>query len=164
MDGRILAVDYGRRRLGLALSDPLGWSARPLGVLVRRGFEADVERLAALCREHGVVRVVVGLPVRLGGEAGPEAAEALRFAARLARELDVPVEPWDERLTSRAAERLLVEAGVRRRRRRTRVDAVAAALILQGYLERRRRAGGPEGEGGQAKGGSPDAGGGAPFR
>lgn len=141
MDGRVLAVDYGRRRLGLALSDPLGWTAQPLAVVPRRDPEADLKRIAEVCRAHGVARVVVGLPVRLHGAPGPEAEEALRFAERLRARLGLPVETWDERLTTREAERRLVEADLSRARRRARVDAVAAALILQGYLDRRRRAG-----------------------
>lgn len=135
---RVLAIDLGKRRIGLALSDELGLTAQPLGVLARRGLRADVEEIAALCARHGVERVVVGLPLRLSGASGPEAEEAARFAERLRQRLDLPVDVWDERLSTREAERLLVEADVSRHRRRGRVDAVAAAIVLRAYLERVR--------------------------
>ena len=126
-------------RIGLALSDALGVTAQPAGVLRRNGLARDLASLTAYIRSHEVERVVVGYPLRLSGEAGPEAARAQAFAGRLRDRLgDVPVDLWDERLTTAEAQRTLVAADVSRRRRREVVDAMAAALILQGWMDARR--------------------------
>lgn len=141
--GRVLALDLGSKRIGLALSDPLGITAQPLGTLERVGPRRDLRAVAELVREHGVSTVVVGLPKLLSGEEGSAAAEAREVAEQLRRRLaGVRVELWDERLTTVEAERTLVAGNVRRRRRRERVDRLAAALILQGYLEARAARGG----------------------
>lgn len=126
-------------RIGLALSDPLGMTAQPAGVLVRRALAADLASLAAYVRDREVERVIVGHPRRLSGEVGPAAARAEAFARRLGHALGtVPVELWDERLTTAEAERTLVAADVSRRRRRQVVDALAAALILQAWMDAHR--------------------------
>lgn len=135
---RLLGLDLGERRIGAAVSDALGWTAQPLTTIPSRGLEADLERVAGLCAEHQVEGVVVGLPLRLDGTSGPEAERARAFAGRLAARLGIPVETWDERLTTRAAERAMVDADLSRARRRRSVDAVAAALMLQSYLDSRR--------------------------
>ena len=125
-------------RIGLALSDPLGVTAQPAGVLRRNGLARDLDSLAAYIRSHDVERVVIGHPRRLSGEAGPEAARAEAFARRLRDRLaGVPVDLWDERLTTAEAQRTLLAADVSRRRRREVVDAMAAALILQGWMDAR---------------------------
>ncbi len=136
---RILALDVGEKRIGVAISDPLGLTAQGLGVIKRRDVARDVAALKALVADYAVQEIVVGLPRHLNGRPGTHAALALEVAAALARELGVPVTSWDERLSTREAERLLVAADVSRRKRRRVVDQVAAALILQGYLDRRRR-------------------------
>lgn len=135
---RILAVDHGERRIGLALSDELGWTAAPLTVIERRSLAEDLARIVALVREHRVGKVVVGQPISLSGHEGPQARRAARFAARLAAALpaEVPVELYDERFTTFEAERRLAAAG--RRADRGRLDAVAAAVLLQHYLDERR--------------------------
>lgn len=126
-------------RIGLALSDPLGVTAQPAGVLRRSSLARDLASLADYIRTHEVERVVIGYPRRLSGEAGPEAARAEAFARRLGAALDrIPIDLWDERLTTAEAQRTLVEADVSRRRRREVVDAMAAALILQGWMDARR--------------------------
>jgi putative pre-16S rRNA nuclease len=132
--GRILAIDYGRRRIGLAISDELGLLAQPLETLERRNRQNDLRRLGELVRKRGVQRILVGLPLRLDGGAGEMAEEAARFALRLGTQLKLPVELVDERLTSWEAEQML--AGSRRRRRR--VDEIAAAIFLDQYLARER--------------------------
>src|SRR5690348_3535303 len=146
----ILAVDYGRARLGLAIADADSKIAQPLGVLERINRNEDMRRLRELAREHGVKQIVVGLPLRLDGTHGEMADEAERFARRVQKQLGLPVEMVDERLTSWEAERLLEEtqgrflhvekAHVGRKHKkapaRTTVDAVAAAVILKEYLER----------------------------
>jgi putative pre-16S rRNA nuclease len=132
--GRILAIDYGRRRIGLALSDELGLLAQPLETLERRNRQSDLRRLGELVRKRSVQRIIVGLPLRLDGTAGEMAEEAARFALQLGKELRLPVELVDERLTSWEAEQML--AGERRRRRR--VDEIAAAIFLDQYLAGKR--------------------------
>lgn len=137
---RILGLDPGDRRIGVAVSDELGWTAQGVAVLERTTPEADRAAIATLVRRYGVSEVVVGLPRNLDGSLGPRAEASLAFAAALERDLGVPVRTWDERLTTRAAERALLEGDLSRRRRRGAVDRVAAVLILQGYLDHRRAA------------------------
>jgi putative Holliday junction resolvase len=143
----VLGIDLGARRIGLAVSDPDDRIAFPAGHLESRGVARDVEALCALARERGVDRVVVGLPVHLDGREGPEAADARAFARRLAERSGLPVQTLDERWTSREAERALVEAAPKKRRRRQRrdgtLDSVAATLLLRAFLEREPRAGTP---------------------
>lgn len=134
---RVLGLDLGTRRIGVALSDPTGTIASPLLTLPHRSLAEDVERVAALCRAHAAQAVVVGWPRRLTGVAGSAARHAEEFARALRRAVAVPVELWDERLSTAAAERALLEADVRRARRRAIRDQVAAALILQAYLDAR---------------------------
>lgn len=122
--------------MGLALSDPLGITAQPLPTLQRSSLKSDLRYLEQLVRERGVVRIVIGLPLMLSGDEGKGAEEARRFAERLGRRLDgVDVNLWDERLTSVEAERTMIRADVSRKRRREAVDAMAAVLILQSYME-----------------------------
>ena len=137
-EARILAVDLGDVRVGVALSDPMGWTAQPLSTIAAKAEGGPVRAVGALVREHDVATVVVGLPLHLSGEEGERARLSRAFAARLANEVpDVEIVLWDERLTSHEAERLMVDGGVGRKRRRGRVDEVAAALILQSYLDAR---------------------------
>lgn len=135
---RTLALDVGERRIGVAVSDPAGIIAQPLLVIERTGGPTDLSRIAAIVREQGVDRLVVGYPLTMAGERGTQAQRMDRFIARLRGVLSVEVVAADERLTTAAAERSLLEGDVRRGRRRQVRDAVAAALLLQGYLDRRR--------------------------
>lgn len=135
--GRILALDLGARRIGVALSDPSGTIAAPLDTLTATGMRRAVEQVKELCHRHDVILVVVGWPRNMDGSRGPAALQAEALAERL-RAAAVPVDLWDERLSTAAAERVLLEADVRRGARRRVRDRVAAALILQGYLEARR--------------------------
>ena len=134
---RTLALDVGERRVGVAISDPLGLWARPLQVLTRRSRQEDYRAIASLVAEHEVSRVVVGHPIGLSGESGPQARRVERYAAGLAEHLNVPVVLWDERLSTAEAEQVLREAGEPSHRYRSRLDAVAAAVILQSYLNAR---------------------------
>lgn len=136
--GRILAVDLGRRRIGLAVSDPLGLTAQGLPSL-QRGPD-PVGQVLATCRKWEVDAVVVGLPLNMDGTRGPAARAAEEFATALASHSGLPVATWDERLSSVAAEKVLIEGGVRRGKRRQEglIDRGAATVILQGYLERLR--------------------------
>jgi len=136
---RVLGLDLGIKRIGVALSDALGISAQPLEVIQRSSWDRDLARIRALIDEWGVSRVVVGMPRSLDGTLGPQAWMVEEFVAKLRDSIDVPVVTWDERLTTVAAERAMLEGNVRRARRRQRIDAVAAALLLQAYLDSTRR-------------------------
>ena len=135
---RILAIDYGKKRIGLALSDELGMTAQPLQVLAHKNRREDVRRLREICRAKGVRLVVVGHPLHITGEAGDMAEEAARFATRLRKELGIEVELADERLTTWEAEQTLAEMGGAKRRKDAPLDDLAAAILLREYLERKR--------------------------
>jgi len=150
----IISVDFGRVRIGLAIADVETRMAQPLDTLERVNRNEDMRRLRELVREHGVKQIVVGLPLRLDGTLGEMADEAERFAQRVRKQIGVPVEMVDERLTSWEAERLLEEVqgrfireekrpGAKKARKdhgKMTVDAVAAAVILKEYLEKQERA------------------------
>jgi len=135
---RVLAVDPGAKRVGLALSDPTGTIAQPLSTLPAEPRDTLVERLAEVARQNEVTRIVVGLPLRMDGSQGPEARSAQQLAAALRKAARLPVELVDERLTTAAAERSLIAGGVRRASRRQTVDRVAAALLLQTHLDKKQ--------------------------
>jgi putative Holliday junction resolvase len=142
---RLLALDVGDVRIGVALSDETATLASGLATLRAVGPRKDAQAVAALVREHGVGEVVVGLPLRLDGSLGPQGEKVLGFVERLRRVLRVPVVTRDERLTSVAAVERLAEAGVKRRERRVRLDQAAAALILQELLDERKAVASPAG-------------------
>lgn len=131
---RILAIDHGSKRIGFALSDELGWTAQPLETFHRRNQDADIRHIQELVRQHEVGRVVVGMPLRLDGEVGPAAKVVEAFVQLLEPALSIPVVTWDERMTTRSAEDVLIAADVSRRKRKGIVDRVAAAILLQSYL------------------------------
>jgi putative Holliday junction resolvase len=135
---KTLAVDWGRARLGLAVSDDLGITAQALGSVPHVDATRDLDALEARVRQLGVEEIVVGLPKNMDGTLGPSALAAQALADALRGRLGMPVHLWDERLTTLAAERTLIDAGLRRRARRSVVDQVAATIILQGFLDRRR--------------------------
>ena len=143
---RLLGLDVGAKRIGLAVSDEEGRIAFPAGWLERKGRARDLEALCALVRERGIEAAVVGLPLHMDGRRGPEAEAAERFARELAEAAGIPVEVLDERWTSVAAERALRESGrrVAQRRGRGAVDEVAATLLLSTWIERRARRVAPE--------------------
>ena len=136
---RVLALDVGERRVGIAISDPTGTLARPLQALARGSREEDFAAIAALVAEHDVGLVVVGQPLSLDGTEGPQARRVARYAEALAAHLTVRVTSWDERFTTVEAKKVLRQRRKEKDRRRARakgeLDAVAAAVILQGYLD-----------------------------
>ncbi len=134
----ILALDLGRARIGLAISDELQLLAHPLETL--SADDQATSRLAQIIRERKVECVVVGIPRQMNGQIGAVATEALRFVEKLRTILPCPIITWDERLTTVAAHRALRDAGKKTRDTRAYVDQVAAQMILQGYLDRRRQA------------------------
>jgi putative Holliday junction resolvase len=134
---RVLALDIGERRIGVAISDERGILAQPLMVIERRGTAQDVARVARVVKEHEAAEIVVGVPITLRGEQAAAAEKVHAFVAVLREATDVSVLLVDERLSTVEADRRMREASVRREPRRQRVDAVAAALILERYLSRR---------------------------
>ncbi len=136
---RILAIDYGEKRLGLAISDPTGTIALGLPTLARIAKTSHFQKLTELVEREQVEEVVVGFPRNMNGTIGDMARAAKTFADSLRSHLRVPVSLWDERLTTKSAERSLVDAGVTFRKRKSRIDMVAAQILLQSYLEYRRR-------------------------
>lgn len=138
---RVLGIDYGRVRLGLALSDEDEVLASPLPHLDRtRSVDADIRSLSALAGEYGISRIVIGLPLQMDGHEGEMAGEVHLFAERVRGGTGLPVTLIDERLTTVEAERVLLEGDVPRRRRKSLRDSLAAVLILQSDLDRRRAA------------------------
>ena len=137
--GRTLGLDVGQRRIGVAVSDELGWTAQGLTVIERRSLAEDVRRLVALVKEYGCNGIVIGLPRRTDGRLGPEAEAVQAFGRKLEVAAGVPVVYWDERFSTAQAEHTLLAAGVRRARRKQVIDQLAASVILQAYLDRRRR-------------------------
>ncbi|MDY7039940.1 MAG: Holliday junction resolvase RuvX [Chloroflexota bacterium] len=132
---RVLALDLGERRIGVAISDPTRTLARSLCVLERRSRQEDFAAIAEFVREHEVGLVLVGYPRSLDGTVGPQARRTSNYADELAQTLSVPLVLWDERLSTVTAEQLMIESGRSARKRRKWIDAVAAAIILQDYLD-----------------------------
>lgn len=135
---RILALDFGARRIGLAISDPLGLTAQGLPTLERSNREQDLAALLALAREREVTLWLMGLPLHLSGAEGAQAQKVRNFGARLAARSGLPVKYWDERLTTVSAQRVLREAELSLAKRRQAVDRLAAVVLLQSYLEAHR--------------------------
>lgn len=128
-----MGLDLGDRTIGVAVSDLMGWTAQ--GVETIRRSPGELERLKDLVKHYEVEKFVIGLPKNMDGTLGPRAEKSLEFKTRLERELGLPVETWDERLTTMAAERTLLEADLSRAKRKKVIDKMAAVLILQGYLD-----------------------------
>jgi putative Holliday junction resolvase len=133
-----MGLDVGTKTVGVAISDGLGLTAQGVTVVRRKTFKADLAALKRLVAEHEVSHLVVGLPLNMDGTEGPRAEASRAFGQSLAEATGLPVDYWDERLSTVAAERALLEADVSRARRREVIDQVAASLILQGWLDARR--------------------------
>ena len=139
--GRLMALDVGTKTIGVAVSDTTRMVASGVETVHRTKFTADAEALARLAATHQAVGIVIGLPVNLDGSNGPRVQSTRSFASNLAPKLGLPVLLWDERLSTVAAERALLEADTSRERRKEVIDKVAAVIILQGLLERLRELG-----------------------
>lgn len=135
---RSLALDVGDERIGVALSDQRGYMARPLEVIPRRAGPSSYQRLSQLVAEHDVDTLVVGLPLLADGSEGAQAASVRAYVRGMGSHLSTPIVYWDERYSTRRAGQILAEIGGSRRRHARRADAVAAAVILQEYLDARR--------------------------
>jgi putative holliday junction resolvase len=138
---RVLALDHGTKRIGIAIADPTGTLAQPVGYWPTEPFAAFMERLRGLLVEKEVALILVGMPRNMDGSYGPAAQLVDQFVSVLRTALTVPVRTWDERLTSVQANRLLIESGMRRDKRKQKVDSVAAAVLLQSYLDAQHQGG-----------------------
>ena len=134
---RVLAIDHGTKRMGIALSDPSGMIALPLEFVPAEPFNKFLERLKVLIQEKEVEMILIGMPRNMDGSYGPAAAKVQKFVAVLKETIAIPIKTWDERLTSTQANRFLVEADVRRKDRKEKVDKAAAAILLQSFLDSR---------------------------
>jgi putative Holliday junction resolvase len=134
---RLLGLDVGEKTIGVAVSDPMGWTAQGLTVIRRASLESDFAALRDYVEQYKVDKFVVGLPRRTDGSYGPETDKIYAFGSELERVFALPVEYWDERFSTVAAERILLEGDVSRAKRRQVIDKVAAAVILQAYLDRK---------------------------
>ncbi|MDO3679285.1 Holliday junction resolvase RuvX [Paenibacillus ehimensis] len=132
---RLMGLDYGDKTIGVAVSDELGWTAQGLEVIRRTTEERDMARLRELIGQYGVTEIVVGLPKNMNNTIGPRGEICIAFSEQLHETLQLPVHLWDERLTTASAQRTLLEADVSRKKRKQVIDKMAAALILQGYMD-----------------------------
>ncbi|MBW2147842.1 MAG: Holliday junction resolvase RuvX [Deltaproteobacteria bacterium] len=135
---KVIGLDIGTRRIGVAASDDLGLTAHGRKTIQRTGFKSDIRRIEEMVFVEGAERIVVGLPKNMDGSLGPVALEALRFAQTLKKRLGLPVDSWDERFSTMMAEKTLLMADVSRRKRKKVIDKLSAVIILQGYLDRLR--------------------------
>lgn len=132
---RILGIDYGSRRIGVAFCDELGMTAQGAATIIRKNREADLDAIAALVRRYDIERIVIGYPLRLDGSEGVECETINRFRRRLEGRLSLPVVRWDETLSTKEAEEIIRRTGVPRKKTKGIVDRIAASVILQGYLD-----------------------------
>ena len=135
--GRILALDLGKKRIGMAISDELGITAQGIPTLERRNKRADFAALAALVKQNNIYLIVLGLPLRMSGEEGTQADWVRAFAEELKRYVNVPIDLRDERWTSKQAERVLMGSGIRNQDRKPAIDRISAVILLQDFLDSR---------------------------
>jgi len=136
---RILSIDLGDKRVGLAVCDPLGYTAQGLDSFMRKHGASDFEHIRSICREKKVSKCIVGLPLLMNGDVGPKAKETLLWTEELKKNLDCEVISWDERLTTRQVTRLMIDQGLSRQKQKERADQLSAILILQSYLDQHHR-------------------------
>jgi len=132
---RILGIDYGDSRVGIAVSDPMGWTAQGLETIESKNIDNVIGRIAELVQEYHIEKIVVGFPKNMNGSIGPRGELTLSFIEKLKEKVNTEIIPWDERLTTVAAHKVLNETNVRGKKRKNVVDTVAASYILQGYLD-----------------------------
>jgi putative Holliday junction resolvase len=136
---RIMALDVGTKRIGVAMSDELLLTAQGADTIYRSAIDADLAKIKRAAEDNNVVEIIVGLPVNMNGTYGPKAKEVIGLMDSLTKVTKIPVKTWDERLTTVQAERVLLEAKVSRARRKQSIDRLAAQIILQSYLDSRNR-------------------------
>ena len=138
VDGRIMGLDVGDKTIGVAVSDLMGLTAQGVKTIKRVGKKKDIEALKEIIKERQVNKIVSGLPKNMNGTLGPQGEKVIKFCELLEEETGIKIEYWDERLSTVAAERTLIQGNVRRENRKGVIDMVAAVIILQGYLDRQR--------------------------
>ena len=138
LDGRIMGLDIGDKTIGVAVSDLMGLTAQGVTTIKRVGKKKDIEAIKQIIAEKQVNKIVSGLPKNMNGTVGPQGEKVLKFCELLKEETNLPIEFWDERLSTVAAERSLIEGNVRRENRKKVIDMLAAVIILQGYLDSKR--------------------------
>ena len=138
LDGRIMGLDVGDKTIGVAVSDLMGLTAQGVKTIKRVGKKKDIEALKEIIKERQVNKIVSGLPKNMNGTLGPQGEKVIKFCELLEEETGIRIEYWDERLSTVAAERTLIQGNVRRENRKGVIDMVAAVIILQGYLDRQR--------------------------
>ena len=138
LDGRIMGLDVGDKTIGVAVSDLMGLTAQGVKTVKRIGKKKDIEALKEIIKERQVNKIVSGLPKNMNGTLGPQGEKVIKFCELLEQETGIKIEYWDERLSTVAAERTLIQGNVRRENRKGVIDMVAAVIILQGYLDRQR--------------------------
>jgi putative Holliday junction resolvase len=136
---RWMGLDYGDKTIGVAISDELGWTAQGLETIKRRTPDKDAARIEEILNQYEVTEIVVGLPKNMNNTIGPRGEMCIAFSQDLRQRLKVPVHLWDERLTTVSANRTLLEADVRRKKRKAVIDKMASALILQGYMDSNKK-------------------------
>ena len=136
LDGRIMGLDIGDKTIGVAVSDPLGWTAQGVTTIKRDCYTKDVEAVMKICKEYGVETIVAGMPKNMNGTIGPSGEMVKNLCEQIEKSFDGKIEFWDERLTTVAAHRAMLEADLSRAKRKKIVDKIAATYILQGYLDR----------------------------
>ncbi|AGB41957.1 RNAse H-fold protein YqgF [Halobacteroides halobius DSM 5150] len=132
---RIMGLDVGDKRTGVAVSDPLGWTAQGKTIVEEESSQEKLDYIASLIDKYNVEKVVVGLPKNMNGTIGPRAQKVLSFVDKLKETIDLPVITWDERLSTKAAEKTLIDADLSRKKRKKVIDKMAAVVILQNYLD-----------------------------
>ena len=138
LDGRIMGLDIGDKTIGVAVSDLMGLTAQGVTTIKRVGKKKDIEEIKKIIAERQVNKIVSGLPKNMNGTVGPQGEKVQKFCELLKAETNLPIEFWDERLSTVAAERSLIEGNVRRENRKKVIDMLAAVIILQGYLDSKR--------------------------
>ncbi|QGU95289.1 Holliday junction resolvase RuvX [Clostridium bovifaecis] len=132
---RILGLDVGDKTIGVAVSDPLGLTAQGITTINRKNIDADIIELSRICTEYSVETIICGLPKNMNGTVGEQGEKVLQFCDILKDKINIPIKMWDERLTTAAAQRAMLEANLSRAKRKKIVDKIAATYILQGYLD-----------------------------
>ncbi len=135
---RVLSVDYGDKRIGLAMSDPLGITAQGQPTLLNKGDESSLKAISDICAKNQVDVIVIGLPLHMNGEEGERAKIVLNWKQKLQELVDCRITTWDERLSSREVTRLMIEQNISRKKQKEKCDELSAIIILQGYLELNR--------------------------